>query len=207
MDRDRTTVPPRPETLIPTQRARRERIVDKAFEYLVHHPYDEIQVRDIATDADVALGTVYRYFTSKEHIFAAVLVKWGDAMGERVQRRPLAGTDTASRLKELYLRSLKAFERRPQFFRMLVVIENTTDPHARELYEAFTKVSRDAFHEPLAGYERETAEAISNTLLAVLNASLRGWATGSITIDEARRRMTAAVDLIFSPAPQPARSG
>ena len=206
MDRDRTTVPPRPETLIPSQRARRERIVDKAFEYLVHHPYDEIQVRDIATDADVALGTVYRYFTSKEHIFAAVLVRWGDAMRERVQRRPLASADTAGRLQEIYLRSLKAFERRPQFFRMLVVIENTTDPYARQLYEEFTKVSHAAFHEPLCGFEEHTAAAITNTLLAVLNASLRGWATGSITIDDARRRVTGAVDLIFSPAPQPIRA-
>lgn len=199
----RTVDPPRPENLIPTQRARRERIVDNAFEFLVHHEYDEIQVRDIADQADVALGTVYRYFTSKEHLFAAVLVKWGDALRTRVRQAPLNTTDVAGQLTEVYLRAIDAFARRPQFFRVLVTIENTTDPHARELYREFTAVSSEAFMEPLAVLAPAQASAVTNTLLPVLNGVLRAWVNGALGIDEARQRMTDAISLIFSAPPEP----
>jgi len=36
----------------------------------------KIQVKDVATSAQVALGTLYHYFSSKEHLFAEVLVRW-----------------------------------------------------------------------------------------------------------------------------------
>ena len=198
--------PPRPEDLIPTQRARRERIVDKAFEFLMHHEYEDIQVRDIADHAEVALGTLYRYFTSKEHLFAAVLVKWGDALRVRVQRAPLQRGDVAGQLTEVYLRAIDAFERRPQFFRMLAVIESTADPHARELWSEFSRITSQAFREPLNALEPEQAEAITNTLLPVLNGVLRAWVNGELAIDTARTRMTDAIDLIFSPPPKPRRA-
>ncbi len=198
--------PPRPESLIPTQRARRERIVDTAFEFLVHHEYDDIQVRDIAERAEVALGTVYRYFTSKEHLFAAVLVRWGAALRTRVHRAPLGSTDTDGQLRELYLRAIAAFERRPQFFRTLVVIENTTDPNARELWAEFSKVSTDTFMEPLSDFDPEVATAITNSLFPVLHAVLRAWVNGDLEMTVARRRMTDAIDLIFSPPPSTHRS-
>lgn len=199
----RTADPPRPETLIASQRARRERIVDQAFEALLHHDYDDIQVRDIAEQAGVALGTVYRYFTSKEHLVAAALVKWGRALSERVQRNPVRSSDVAGQLEETYLRVIDAFHRRPQFFRALAVIEGTADPHARELWQEFTEVSSTALDEPLAALSAEDAEAVSNTLLPVLNGVLRGWANDRLTITEAKRRMAQAIRLIFSPPPSP----
>lgn len=201
---ERLVEPPRPESLIPTQRARRERIVDQAFEALVTQDYDDIQVRDIAERAGVALGTVYRYFASKEHLIAAALVKWGDALRQRVQRRPMAATDVSGQLHEVYLRAIDAFHRRPQVFRALMTIDTTTDPYARELWREFGRVSSEAFDEPLQSLDPQVAEKVSNTLLPVLHGLLRAWSNGSMTIDEARSRMSDAIDLIFSVPPQPA---
>src|ERR1700738_360366 len=38
--------------------------------------YDAVQMRDVAATAHVALGTIYRYFSSKDHLLAATLVEW-----------------------------------------------------------------------------------------------------------------------------------
>ena len=36
--------------------------------------YDAVQMRDVAGEAGVALGTIYRYFASKDHLLAACQV-------------------------------------------------------------------------------------------------------------------------------------
>ena len=66
-----------PDSLPRGQQERRDRIVRAAISLLEHGgEYDAIQMRDVALEAGVALGTVYRYFTSKEHLYAAALLEW-----------------------------------------------------------------------------------------------------------------------------------
>ena len=38
--------------------------------------YDAAQMRAVALRAEVALGTIYRYFASKDHLLAATMVDW-----------------------------------------------------------------------------------------------------------------------------------
>ncbi len=54
----------RPVTLSPSQAARRERVVRAALDLGAAGGYDSVQMRDVATSAGVALGTIYRYFSS-----------------------------------------------------------------------------------------------------------------------------------------------
>ena len=193
--------PPMPETLIPSQRARRDRIVNAALELLKVGEYDKIQMRDIAEEAGVALGTVYRYFASKEHLFAAVLVIWSSSLHERVQRRPLVGDTPVERLDDLMGRVLNAFDRFPQFLRLIILLENTPDPYARELHAEFTGGTRDTFLEPLDGLDPEVAQDVIDVVKAVLWSLLRGWSQGTTSMRDARRRMSRAIELIFSPPP------
>lgn len=198
--------PPRPEDLIATQRARRQRIVDTALEFLLENEYDEIQIRDVADRAEVALGTVYRYFASKEHLFAAVLVKWGESFRHQVRRAPLKGSDPAEQILEVYLRIIDGFERLPQFYRLMVVIENTNDPHAHELYRQFADSTTTSMREPLDRFSEKDSAAINSVFSSVLDSGLRSWVNGTIDLDTARNRLREAVRIIFSPAPKASRS-
>ncbi|MEX2627500.1 MAG: TetR family transcriptional regulator [Ilumatobacteraceae bacterium] len=193
--------PPAPESLIPSQRARRDRIVDAALELLKVGEYDKIQMRDIAEEADVALGTVYRYFASKEHLFAAVLVIWSGSLHERVQRRPLSGGTPVEMLDDLMGRVLNAFDRFPQFLRLIIVLENTPDPYARELHAEFAAHTGDTFREPLATLDPDDARDVIDVVKAVLWSLLRGWSQGTVPMKDARQRMSRAIELIFSPPP------
>lgn len=195
------TGPPAPETLIPSQRARRERIVTAALELLKSGEYDKIQMRDIAEEADVALGTVYRYFTSKEHLFAAVLVVWSTSLNQRVQRRPLQGETPVERLEDLMGRVLNAFDRFPQFLRLIIVLETTPDPYARELHAEFSALTGGTFLEPLESLHPDDARDVMDVVKAVLWSSLRSWSQGTISMAQARRRISRVIELIFSPPP------
>jgi AcrR family transcriptional regulator len=193
--------------LTPSQSARRERIIDAAFEFMIHHEYDEIQMREVADRASVALGTLYRYFTSKEHLFGAVLVKWGQMLQGRVERTPLRSDDAGAQIAEIYRRAIDAFGRRPQFYRLVIVIENSADPHARELWAEFSAVSTGTLSGPLEALEPGRAEAISFTLGAVTDDALRGWVNGRWPIDVARERVQRTIDLIFAPPPGRVQAG
>jgi TetR/AcrR family transcriptional regulator, cholesterol catabolism regulator len=56
-----------------SQLARRERILDAAVELATDGGYDAVQMREVADRADVALGTLYRYFPSKVHLLVSAM--------------------------------------------------------------------------------------------------------------------------------------
>ena len=196
------TGPPAPETLTPSQRARRDRIVAVALRLLEEGEYGKVQVRDIAVESEVALGTVYRYFISKELLFAAVLVVWSESLNSKVQRRPLAGSP-AEQLDDLMGRVLTAFERYPQVMRMMMVIESTTDPHARKVFDTFAADAGATFLEPLRDFDPDVALDIVRVVESTLDNVLRAWSRGRITMRTARRNVTRCIQLIFSEPPTP----
>ena len=194
--------PPALERLTTNQRARRDRIVHAARDLLEHSEYDRIQMRDIADESNVALGTVYRYFASKEHLFAAVLVEWSDSLHFRVQRRPLSGTTPDRMLDDLMGRVLNAFDRYPQFLRVIVLLDNTPDVFARELHAEFSSHTESTFLDALDGVAPDDAEAVISVVKAVLWTSLRAWSHGLITIKQAKGEVSRCIDLIFSVGPK-----
>lgn len=205
-DPDRPTperTPPDPTTLTPTQRDRRRRIVEAAVDLLEHGTFDSVQMKDVAAAADVALGTVYRYFGSKEHLFAAALLAWLQRLDRRVAGRPVPGSGAAERLDAMMGLVLTAFERVPQFYRLVMVVEAADDPHAQALYRTFGAQASTTFGGPLDGLTDDEAADVVAVTNAVLAASLRAWSVGSITMDDARARMRRCIELIFSSPPSP----
>ena len=51
--------------------------------------FEAVRLRDVASHAGVALGTLYRYFGSKDHLMASALLAWGDTgLRERPEHDP-----------------------------------------------------------------------------------------------------------------------
>jgi AcrR family transcriptional regulator len=64
------------------------RLVAAAREAFAQHGYAGVNVADICSAADVAKGTFYRYFDSKEAIFLAAARSTVDAVGEQLDELP-----------------------------------------------------------------------------------------------------------------------
>lgn len=123
------------------QLARRQRIVEAALHALTAQEYEQIQIRDVAQSADVALGTLYRYFSSKEHLYAAALQEWG-AFGRPVRARSEAATPQ-DRLRQRVDAVIRAFEKQPQVFKVYVLLQTSTDPKAKALLAEFAASARE----------------------------------------------------------------
>ena len=95
-------------TLTKSQAARRERVLRAALELGSTGGYDAVQMRDVATSAGVALGTIYRYFSSKDHLLAAAMVEWTHDLERRVGQRPPKSDTTTERVSDVLRRATRA---------------------------------------------------------------------------------------------------
>src|SRR3546814_13781230 len=81
-----------------SQAARRQRVLVAALQLGSAGGYDAVQMRDVAASAGVALGTIYRYFPSKDSLLAAAMVEWMEDLERRLNRRGPTGSPAAERV-------------------------------------------------------------------------------------------------------------
>ena len=190
-----------------SQQARRDRIVDAGLALLAERDYDRIQVKDVAEAANVALGTLYHYFSSKEHLFAEVLVRWAGTLRTNISRNPLRGTTDAQRLTQVINRSVRAFQRQPSLARLVATLETSADPFATEILARLAQTTNDIYLEALHDVDRDTARRIVSVIDAVLASRLRSWVAGRASITAVSDDLADAIDfLLDSGALQTARS-
>lgn len=195
-----------PRMLTEAQQARRDRIVDAGLALLGTRDYDKIQVKDVAEEASVALGTLYHYFSSKEHLFAEVLVRWAGTLRTNISRNPLRGPTDAQRLTQVINRSVRAFQRQPSLARLVATLETSADPFATEILARLAETTNDIYVEAIQDVDRETAQRIVTVVDAVLASRLRSWVAGRISITTVTDDLADAIELLLDPAPQTARS-
>src|SRR5271170_2462852 len=80
------------------QRERRKRILDATLTLASKGGYDAVQMRTVAERADVALGTLYRYFPSKIHLLVSALAREFEQTQGRLNRRPIPGDTPYDRM-------------------------------------------------------------------------------------------------------------
>lgn len=187
--------------LTANQRARRQRILDAGLALLAARDVEQIQVKDVAEEASVALGTVYHYFTSKEHLFAEVLIQWAATLGTDITSRPLSGTTPGARLVEVLHRSVRAFARQPQLARLVARLEVSADPVAAEMRGRLSDTTTGIYLAQLEGVGPDRAAAVVRVCHAVLATVLRSWSSGAMSLDEVNQRLDETVELVLGEEP------
>src|SRR3954463_5229734 len=97
-----------------SQAARRRRGIDATLELAAGGGFDAVQMRDVAAEAGVALGTVYRYFESKERLLLEANLEVVAAPRDRIPEPPPRGVPPAERVVDVLRRATRAQTRRPE---------------------------------------------------------------------------------------------
>jgi AcrR family transcriptional regulator len=177
------------------QRERRDRIVQAAMRLMVDVDYGKLQVRDVAEEAGVALGTLYRYFTSKDHLFACALLEWGSGFGDRLDRA--SGAPTVDRVKEVYRRAARAFEREPRVFDVLQQLQASRDADTTAVFAEFSRKTTEAFGAALADIPSPDRDDIVAVMSAVLTEGLRSRQLGLVSMSGVYARLDRTAELIL----------
>ena len=168
---------------------RSKRIVDTAIELAEQEGYAAVRLRDVASRAGVALGTVYRRFSCKEDILAAALER--EVSRLRSRARTIARTELApaARVEALFELLTRGLLRRENLTRALLRAVASGEPDITQKVTRFhtfiTRLVLAAFRgEP---YDPDVADEdvgtlgerrIANLLQQVWFASLVGWSGG-----------------------------
>jgi AcrR family transcriptional regulator len=184
------------------KRARRRQIVDAALAALKEHDYDQIQMRDVAERADVALGTLYRYFGSKEHVYAAVLQQWAQPVFVAAGEDP---RPAVARLRAKVRGIVAAFERRPGFFKVCLLLQNATDPAAQELMDEFAEVATRTLAQDFSALGEQEAQDAAAMLWGIINTVLSAAIVRGHPMANAYRITDAFVDLVAPRFPEDQR--
>jgi AcrR family transcriptional regulator len=170
-------------TLTERQAARRDRVIEAAMELANEGGYDAVQMREVASRARVALGTLYRYFSSKDQLLVAAMAHWTRQLQGRLAERPPPGETPADRVTDVLLRASRTLERAPELTAAVVTALSsltTEDPEALEFAREVYSVMHDIIEHAMDDGEVPEKDAVIRVLgevwLAVLVARVRGWA-------------------------------
>ena len=185
------------ETLTPNQAARRERVVDAALSLAAEGGYDAVQMRDVATRAQVALGTIYRYFSSKDHLLAACQVELWREMADRFERRPPAGATAVERVTDVLHRAMRAVETEPRRTAALITASASPDPAVRECQTEIMATMDAVLVAAMGDLDPELMARIARTLRTVWFGWLAGWVNGWEDTATVAAEIESATDLLL----------
>src|SRR5881227_3680998 len=112
------------------QRERRKRILDATIALASKGGFDAVQMRTVADRADVALGTLYRYFPSKIHLLVSALVRELERMTDKLDRAAIPGDTPYERTLFVLGKVTRAMQREPQLTEAMTRAFMFADPSA-----------------------------------------------------------------------------
>lgn len=179
------------------QRARHVRILKAAEQLATEKDLERVQMHEVAKRAGVAIGTLYRYFPSKTHLFVGVMAHQVERMGEGLAKRPRTEGGPAERVFDILSRANRALLGKPALAKAMIQSSNAANA------AVVTDVARiDAtFREVLlaaAGIERPTPEdlAIVRLLLQVWGGIMQSSLNGRISMPDAEADLRLSCTLL-----------
>ena len=179
---------------------RSRRIVDTAIELANRGGYEAVRLRDVAADAGVALGTVYKRFQSKEEILLAALEQEVSAFDQLIRQYPLEGPTPEQRVTQLFALATSAMCQRENFARAVLKAVASGEPGLTERITRFHTVITHLIELTIQGPEgRESDSRIAFLLQQIWFASLVGWMGGLHDDEEVVNQMRFAVNRLLAP--------
>jgi TetR/AcrR family transcriptional regulator, cholesterol catabolism regulator len=185
-------------TFTPGQQARRQRVIAAALDLAAGGGYESVQMRDVSTKADVALGTIYRYFSSKDHLLAAAMAELTAGLHEQVTDVPPKGATAADRLVDVYKRATRALERQPQLTAALITALSSPDAGVNENASLVRGHIAGMAHDILRDFDERQRDDIVSVLGHVFYSTLTAWAHGRHPFSHVMAELERAIRLLLA---------
>jgi TetR/AcrR family transcriptional regulator, fatty acid metabolism regulator protein len=186
----------------PAQSLRRRRILDAAVRVFARHGYHGARVGDIATEAGVAHGLLYHYFSSKDEVLETV---FRDNFGELLERfRAVESSDEPApeKLAGIAKILLRTWRNDPDLVTVMVrdvARSARLQLQVAEVREAFAIVQRVVEQGQSEGTFRKDLDArlASWIVYGGLEEVLTGWVLGQLPDgdEEVARAERTAIEL------------
>lgn len=164
------------------QAERRARVIESAMQLAREGGYDAVQMREVSARADVALGTIYRYFSSKDEILAEGLVNWVEQLRERLARRPRRGATPVEQAVDAMRAAARVDDEAAPMLRALMTSMSspttTVAVSSTRLHALMEGIVREAIGQPApAGID---VDGVCHVVAQVWSSTISRWVVGQI---------------------------
>jgi AcrR family transcriptional regulator len=177
---------------------RRQKILAAAAELFGANPYDSVQMRDVAAQAEVGKPTLYRYFPSKEELFLEVFKSGLDRLDSEVAAILKDRDQPGPSLERLLQAMLNALGGQVAALRMLTDDQSAVMRRWRNEFRRrrrpFVEATRTILEQGIASGEFRSVDldAVPSMLIGIVRGGLIG------TDRLPRERFAAAmIDLVM----------
>lgn len=186
------------------QRDRRRRILEATVALASRGGFDAVQMRAVAEQADVALGTLYRYFPSKIHLLVSALARQFEQTQAAVAARPVPGDTSAERVINVLRKATRGMQGDPNLTEALTRAFMFADSSVAaeihvvgmQLTEMLQRAIKGADY--VEGEEpSEEDVAIARVISDVWLSALVSWVTGRSTAEQVADHIETAVRLVL----------
>lgn len=185
---------------------RSQRIVDVAIELAEQGGFEAVRLRDVAQQANVALGTLYARFSSKEDILVAALEQETQKFETLLSDFPLTGESAQHRIRDFFGVTSRALFDRKGFARAVLRAVASGIPELAErvlgYQERITRMAVATMRGPEGPSLTDepptaTEVRVASLLQQIWFAELVGWTGGSVSADAVMANMDDAIDVVF----------
>lgn len=182
------------------QRERRTRILDATISLASQGGFDAVQMRAVAEQADVALGTLYRYFPSKIHLLVSALGREFERAEASLREKPIPGDTAADRVifvTRKVTRGLQGDQHLTEALTRAFMFADASVAHEiRTVGMLLTAMLTRAMH-PDREAPSEDDVSVARVIGDVWLSALMGWVTGRTSAAETGQHMERAVHLVL----------
>lgn len=187
----------RSRVLTPRQAQRLSSLLKATEELAVKGGYPAVTMRDVAERAGVGIATVYRYFSSKDHLISEMSARRSQLLIEELERSPARGNTPAERVKDVFFRMLEAAAAELQFAAAGVAAMTSGDAIASSA-DYWRRVVMTSFIDAALGDDdRWDHQRLGEVLGHLFFSLMAGLSTGRMTLEDAKSVMADAITLIL----------
>ena len=180
------------------QRDRHRRILDATLALASRGGYEAVQMRTVAERADVALGTLYRYFPSKIHLLVSALARELERYQERLDRGPIPGETPYDRVLYVLGRTTMSMQREPMLTEAMTRAFMFADPSAANEVNTVARLMEQMFTKAMHEGEPSADDvAIARVIGDVWLSSLIAWVTRRASADDVSTHLELAARLLL----------
>ncbi len=181
--------------------ARKERLIAAATALAAEGGYDAVQMRDVAARAEVALGTLYRHYVSKDQLLLAAMALQAATLRERLVQRPPKGDTPAARVSDVLQRASRSLERSPLVTRAMLTAMSSSEAATVPLKNEIDSTLRAIIADVVDGGGNCPAHGDLDGIVRVLGsvwfAELTYWSSGVNRSSSMGDNLASAAELLL----------
>jgi AcrR family transcriptional regulator len=159
--------------------------------------YEAVTMGAVADRIGIARATIYRYFTSKDHLLAEIMDEWTTRINDDLRRNPPPGKTLADRVGAAFARIIETSARNPGLTSALLLAATSSDPAAADAFPSWSAPVEIYLRTLVGNRTVEHLDEITTVLSYVFFSALIATALRGKDVAEAVQVLETTVRLLF----------